>query len=184
MNRLISYIIFSIASTCLFGQTDSLETQPEVIIVKTADIPVMNAVKMTNNPSIEDSIIAAPKIIYGVVKKQIPVTFDVDPIKPARMKGEPLKSLSKVHLKGGFGNYNNTMFEGYANNSRSRKHSVGASVQHFASQGGINDVGYNGFSHNGASLFGKKFLKKHMLQGALNYDRDALRYYGYNPEEN
>ena len=83
MNRWISYIIFSIASTCLFGQTDSLETQPEVIIVKTADIPVMNAVKMTNNPSIEDSIIPAPEIIYGVVKKQIPVTFDIDPIKPA-----------------------------------------------------------------------------------------------------
>ena len=99
------------------------------------------------------------------------------------MKGEPLDSLSKGYMKGGYGNYNNTMFEGYLNNVRSRKHSVGASVQHFASQGGINDVGYSGFSHNSASLFGKKFLKKHLLQGELNYDRDALRYYGYNPEE-
>ena len=183
MNKFVSYIVFSIAATSLFAQSDSLETQPEVIIIKTADIPVMNAVKMTNNPSIEDSIIPAPEIVYGVVKKQIPITFKIDPIKPARMKGEPLNSLSKGYMKGGYGNYNNTMFEGYLNNVRSRKHSVGASMQHFASQGGINDLGYSGFSHNSASLFGKKFLKKHLLQGELNYDRDALRYYGYSPEE-
>ncbi|MBL4624782.1 MAG: hypothetical protein JKY42_06545, partial [Flavobacteriales bacterium] len=183
MNRVILNIVFLVVAASAFGQADSLEIQPEVIIVRTAELPVMNAIKMTNNPSIEDSVIPPPTIKYSVVKKQIPVEFSIDPIKPARMKGEPLNSLSKAYVKAGFGNYTNSLFEGYVNNSRSRKHSIGASAKHFASQGGINDVGYNGFSHNEASIFGKKFLKKHLLQGQVEYDRDAVHYYGYDPDE-
>jgi hypothetical protein len=183
MNKFILYIVLIFTATNSYCQSDSIVSQREVIIIKTAELPVMSAIKMTNNPSIEDAVIPAPTIKYSVVKKQIPVTFEIDPIKPARMKGEPLNSLSRAYLKGGFGNYTNTLFEGYVNNSRSRKHAIGASVKHFASQGGINDVGYNGFSHNEATIFGKKFLKKHLIQGQVNYDRDALRYYGYDPIE-
>ncbi len=95
----------------------------------------MKSTKMSNNPSIEDSVIPAPAIRYSVIKKQLPTFFEVDPIKPARMKGEPLNTLSRAYVKGGFGNYTNTMFEGYVNNSRSRKHAVGAYVKHFGSQG-------------------------------------------------
>ncbi|MBL4652829.1 MAG: hypothetical protein JKY53_08180, partial [Flavobacteriales bacterium] len=183
MNKIGLHIASVLLAGTVFGQSDSLETQPEVYIYKTAELPVMNAVKMTNNPSIEDSVIAAPEIKYSVVKKQIPVTFDIDPIKPARMKGEPLNYLSKGYVKGGFGNYTNTMFEGYVNNSRSRKHSVGAYAKHFASQGGINDVGYNGFSNNEVAIYGKKFLKKHLIQAQIDYDRNAIHNYGFDPNE-
>lgn len=169
----------------IYGQTseDTLRTKEDIIIIKGYKPSVSDAYKIGSNPSIEDSVIPAPKIKYSTIKKQIETPFNIDPIKPARMKGVPLTKLSKGYVKGGIGNFTNTLLEAYVNNSRSRKHSVGVYAKHLASQGGINDVGYNGFSGNEMEVFGKKFLKKHLISGAVNYDRDVLHYYGYDPEE-
>jgi hypothetical protein len=86
-------------------------------------------------------------------------------------------------VKAGGGNYANTLFEAYVNNSRSRNQAVGIHLKHFGSLGGgINDYAYNGFSNNQASVYGKKFLRKHLVEGSLNYDYNTLHYYGFQPK--
>jgi len=64
-------------------------------------------------------------------------------------------------------------------NTRSRDASYGARLKHFSSTGHLRDYGYSGFSDNTATVFGKRFYRKHTLSGDLNYERNVVHYYGY-----
>jgi hypothetical protein len=166
-----------------YAQRDDTLKTDEVYIYREYEPTVSDAFKISSFPSIEDKVIDAPQIKYSTIKKQVPTSFSIEPIKPARMKGDRLTKLSKAYIKAGVGNYTNNMFEAYVNNSRSRKHAVGLHVKHLGSNGGIDDFGYNGFAKQNATVYGKKFLRQHLVEGDVNFDREVVRYYGYpNPD--
>lgn len=176
----ISYILLLSLFVCgtTYAQDDTLRTE-EVYIFREYEPTVSDAYKISTFPKIQDKALEAPEIKYSSLVKQVPTSFEVEPIKAARMKGDALNKLSKAYVKAGAGNYTNNLFEAYVNNSRSRKHNVGAYVKHLGSNGGIDDVGYNGFSEESAKVYGKKFLRQHLLEGDINYSREAFHYYGY-----
>ena len=64
---------------------------------------VMDAPKINDNPMINDSTKKLPVSGYGINSKQISTGFDVEPIKPAQMIGEPLTKLYNALLKVGMG---------------------------------------------------------------------------------
>jgi hypothetical protein len=141
---------------------------------------IPDAQKITEQPSIEDSVSEKFKIEYELNSRRISTIYEVDPIKAANMRGEKLKKLYNGYVKGGFGTYLTPYGELYYNTGRSKKHASGVHYRHLSSTGQIADVGYSGFSRNTLNLHGKSFIKKSTLSGGLDYDRNVMHYYGFN----
>ncbi|RMG81726.1 MAG: hypothetical protein D6707_04285 [Bacteroidetes bacterium] len=157
---------------------DTLKTN-DVIIVKEYEPTIVSPKRIEDYPSVIEAQIEPPKIKYTFLNKQYPVKFNIEPIKPASMRGEPLSPLTKGYFKGGVGNYKNTFADLSITTGRSRKHLAGLNINHLGSGGNIKGYGDANFSNNHLLLFGKKFLRQHLLAGNLQYNYDRFHFYGY-----
>jgi len=169
---------FSFLSTTVRCQEDGYNAKVEVIGDYTPTIS--DAFKINQNPQINDSTSKKPALNYYISSKKIETPFNVQPVKAAKMLGEPLTKLYSHLIKAGFGNYTTPYFEYFYNNTRSREVSYGLNLKHFSSSGEIKDYAFSGFSDNQINLYGKKFMKNYVLTADVNYERNAIHYYGYN----
>jgi hypothetical protein len=173
---IISLCLFIFLGPTAFAQPG--HTSMDIIGSYKPKIP--DAQKITEQPSIEDSVSEKFKIEYELNSRRVSTVYEVDPIKAANMRGEKLKKLYNGYAKGGFGTYMTPYAELFYNTGRSKKHSSGVHYRHLSSTGQIADVGYSGFSRNTLNLHGKSFIKKSTLSGGLDYDRNVMHYYGFN----
>ena len=166
------------------AQPDTAELKGERVVVDLDHRPeIMESEKNDFQPALlESRPTQSDEFKYETVTKQVDTQFELRPIKPARMKGVPLKPLERGYVKGGLGNHLTTLGEVYINNVRSRNRQLGFKGTHLASRGNVLDKGFSGFSENSASVFGKKYLKTHLIEGGINYDRNVVHYYDYDPE--
>lgn len=156
---------------------DNLDTTT-IITVKPYSPTLSDAIKIKDNPSINDTDKIVPTLKYSFLNKQYPVNFNTIDIKPAKIKGEPLVKLYHGYSKLGFGTNKTPLAELYFNAKRSKNFSYGFFGKHLSSSG-ISSIDYSGFSDNHASIFGKRFLKEFTLYSKLNYDRKVVHYYGF-----
>ncbi len=123
---------------------------------------------------------------YSIEGKQLNSSYELVPIKPAKVVDEPLKKLYKNYMKLGFGNYMSPYGELYYNNLRSKKYSYGAHLKHHSSFGKIkmedDNKTYAGFNESLINLYGKKFYKGKTLFGDINFTNNIFHYYGYDHE--
>ena len=133
--------------------------------------------KHSDLPATYDTLIPMPPIQYEFVPKTIATEFDPQPIKPARLKMvEPLEKLYRGYVKGGVGNYTTPLLDVYYGSERSRDNNWGINYKHLSSQGGINGVGFDGYSENEFHANYKHFLKNHSLRFAADYERDVAHF--------
>lgn len=166
-------------SSNLYSQSPQDSTT--IISVEEYQPMLTDAFKIKENPSIKDTNKIIPELNYSFLDKQVPVNFNIDTIKPAKIKGEPLIKLYRGYAKLGFGTNATPLAELYYNAKRSKGFGYGFSGKHLSSSG-ISGNNYSGFSNNNLNLFGKRFLKEFTLYGKLGYDRNVNHYYGI-PEE-
>lgn len=144
---------------------------------------IMQAEKREFQPALlESEPTQSSEFKYETVHKQISTEFELQPIKPARMRGVQLDPLQRGYLKGGLGNHLTTFGEVYINNLRQREKQLGFYGKHLASRGNVLDKGHSAFSENSTGVFAKKYMKTHLVEGAFDYNRSALHYYDYDPE--
>jgi hypothetical protein len=137
-----------------------------------------NIKKIVETPSIRDSAMPAASINYNLPARKFGTSYFVEPIKSAKMTGEPLIPLNHLYLKGGLGNYLSLYGEAWYNSVRSKDLAYGVHVRHFSSSSGVDAPGFSGFSDDDVNLFGKKFIGKHTVDGGLDYSRNAVYFYG------
>jgi len=154
----------------------------EVIIFKPYEPKVIDAKKILEVPAIEDSIKAEIQIKYDLNSRPITTDYEIDLIKAAKVKSDPVSKLYKGYMKGGFGNYSTPYFELFYNNLRNRKYTGGVHYRHLSSGGQLKNTGFSGFSENALNLNGKSFINKQTITGNVNFKRDVIHYYGFNPE--
>jgi hypothetical protein len=180
MNKLIIW------SFALILFTSALIAQPSgspvINIFKPYEPKVIDAKKIMEVPSISDSIKADMVIKYDLYSRLVGTTYELDPIKAAKMKSEPLSKLQRGFLKAGFGNYSTPYLEAFYNSTRHKKYNGGVHLKHLSSTGQLNNTGFSGFSENTLGLNGKSFINKHTLSGALDFKRDVVHFYGFNPK--
>ena len=145
---------------------------------------IMDANKINDIPVINDSTNKLPVRNYTISSKKINIAFDIEPIKPAQMVGEPLKKIYNALVKIGMGTYSTPYGELWFNNLRSKEALYGLRLKHLSSSATLKDYGFAGFSDNQISLNGKKFLKEHSLIGNFDYAGNALHFYGYDASIN
>ncbi len=162
-----------------FAQQKKLDSLSQV--VNTVFKPlVADAVKIGDSPVYSDSTARIPAQTYSITPKPVNTTFNVLPIKPAQMLGEPLNKLynSFVSISAGLpGTFNG---EGYYNSLRSKDYSWGILVRSLAGNPTLPNAGYSDYSDNQVDLYGKKFYSNSTLSGDLDYTRNVVHDYGYN----
>lgn len=178
-----TYISLLLLPLTIFGLINKSSAQTEldtttIITVKPFNPTLSDAIKIKDNPSIQDTDKIKPNLSYGFLNKQVPVGFEVDPISPAKIKGEPLVKLYHGYSKLGFGSNTTPLAELYFNSTRNKEYSYGFHGKHFSSKG-ISGKDYSGFSDNHLGLFGKRFLKEFTINANFDYDRNVVHYYGF-----
>jgi hypothetical protein len=141
---------------------------------------IADAVKINDNPVNTDSTSRIPAQRYSVSPKPMVTNFDVSPIQPAQMLGEPLNRLYNSFVKIAGGLYNTFNGEGFYNSLRSKDYSYGIHVNSLSSESTLPNSGYSGYSDNLIDLYGKKFYNNSTFYGDLDYERNVVHYYGYN----
>lgn len=180
IRNMIIYAVCSIIISCTYSVAQNkLKDTVIVDVVKEFKPSIANAVKINDNPVINDTTRKIVSLNYSIQSKKINTSFDIEPIRPARMVGEPLAKLYSALLKAGFGNYTTPYGEFFYNNLRSKDHSYGVHLKHLSSAATLKDHGFAGYSDNEANLYGKKFLNKQTLSGDLDYSRNVVHQYGY-----
>ena len=161
-----------------FAQEEVLPDSMTYYIVKEYQPVARDANKIITNPTIEFDTTKPEMPTYSVLPKSLEVESNVDPINAAKLSNEPLKKLHRGYAKVGFGNYTMPLFEAGIGSLRSKKFQYGLDLKHFSSYAKLDDVPF-GFSENKADLFGKYFLKKHVLKANVLYDRDVSYRFGF-----
>ena len=166
---------------CFTGVQIGFSQEDPIVGNSDGDRTTIKSKKISVMPESKDSVMEIPKLVYYLEPAQYEVTFEVQPIKPAKLKVvEPLAKLYSGYVKVGIGMYTTPYLEGYYNSTRSKKRSWGVDVLHHSSLGSIKDLGVNKFSDNHLGGYYKHFYKEHTLKTSLNYDRNSFHYYGFN----
>ena len=162
----------------LFAQIGS----DPIIVVAPYDPTISDAFKINENPKIVDTVKYSHKLTYSLSPKLIKTSFELEPIKVAKMGPESISKLYSGFIKLGFGTLTMPYGEVYYNNSRSSKCSYGLHYKHVSSLGQIDKYANSKFSDNEVNLYGRKFIKKNTLSGGIDYKRNVVHFYGYQPE--
>ncbi len=187
MNKTLLFTIVSVwfadAAFAQRSNTDTLKSG-DVYIVREYQPRIADAFKLSDNPKVLDTVIdLKTNAEYKVKSVQAETEFTTEPIKPAKMKGEPLNKLYRAYVLGGFGNNLSTRGELVLNATRSRKWDYGLKAWHHGSNGNVPDRGPSNFSDNSVDLYGKKFFYNKILSANFNYGLNTLHYYGFNPAD-
>lgn len=156
----------------------------QVNVVQDYKPTLADAIKINTNPSINDSAPAIPKLQYSNINKTFVTDFEVEPITPAKMKGEPLQKLNNNYAKIGFGNYFTSNLEAYIGSGRSKKMNYAFSGKHFSSAGNIKNHGYAGFADNHLKGQASFFVPDHVIQVNGMYKNNSVHYYGFDQDSN
>ncbi|MBU8892747.1 MAG: hypothetical protein KOO66_08200 [Bacteroidales bacterium] len=185
MNRKIFIYIHIIALIGFFTETLYAQEKlvKEVQVVKPYEPTISDAYKITHLPKITDTVKMVPEIKYILQTKPMNIGYTINPIKPAKMVGEPLSTLYNSYVKVGVGTKVLPMIEAYVNNKRSKDYSIGAYYKFLNSVGQAqfdnNEKEFAGFSDNDLRFFGKKFLKNSIISGEMGLMSNTRYFYGY-----
>lgn len=168
---------------CLVALSGILHAQNDLSIVAVGNVSPLTKEVVTKESDVaktKDTTLPAPQFTYTLQTKRYLTDVKIDTIKPAKLGNEPVQKLYRTYARLGVGNYSSLYGEFSVMSLRSKTGAWGAHVRHFSAGGGPKDVAgdYSGFNQQDVNLYGKRFLKKHVLYGAFDYDRDAVFNYG------
>lgn len=147
-------------------------------VVKAYQPTLVDADKITSEPEIVDTFKLEADLNYQFFGKQMPVSFEPELISAARIKGEPLVKLYNGYARAAVGNTMMPLAEVYYTNKRSDKYALGAHVK-YMNQRELSEYKSSEMSRTHFEVFGKRFWKTNTFEGNINYDMDAMNYYGY-----
>ncbi len=147
-------LIFVMISISTKGQQPWLYNTPGERIITPA-------YRITENPSIFDTIIPSPTVQYPLLNRNMRTQITVTPIEPSKIKiVDPLDKLYPAYLKLGVGNYASPLGEFYFNSMRNRKVNYGIALKHNSSFGNIKGYAPSGFDNTTGRVFGDFFASQ------------------------
>lgn len=180
-------IVISLILTAFnaYAQKDTIRNAGDetVVVVKDYIPTLIDANKISDAPASDTTNGVTPVFKYDLETKKYNTVFTSTPIKPVRIKDDNIKKLYRGFVKGGYGTHNTPYAEVFYNALRSKEFDAGFHLRHLSSSGIIKHYGETNNSINGVNIFGKKFIDSGILSAELDFDRNVIRYYGYNRDE-
>jgi hypothetical protein len=180
----IKILIISLFTLPSFGQKKQ-ETvlKREVTLYNPFKPALTEVVKKSYLPDMTDTVKIRPDFRYDLTPGVYLPVYNISPIKPASLLPDPISKLYKSYLIFGFGNYFTPMAEISITNERSRKGAIGIFARHFSTNGKVElqntEKAFAGYMDNDVSFFGKKYLKKSIFHGSLDFSQKSRYAYGY-----
>jgi hypothetical protein len=178
-------IIFSLSATAQVKKQES-GLKREVTLYNPYKPSLPDSKKRSFLPEISDSSKIKPDFHYDVRTTPFLPEYTISPIKAAALLPDPLSKLYKSYINLGIGNYLTPLAEISVTNDRSKKGAIGFYARHFSTNGKIDLQNtkkvFAGYMDNDASLFGKRFFRKNILEGSLDFSQKVRHAYGYNPQ--
>ncbi len=122
-----------------------------------------------------------PEITYTFQNLKFNSPLYNAPIRPLRLKQEPISKLYGNYLSGGFGNFSSPYLEGWFNTKRDKSRYYGAHLYHRSFGKGPVDDKNSASSNTELKLFGETFGKDVSIGGFINYENRGGYFYGYTP---
>ncbi len=184
MNR--TYFAVIVTLLCVAGHAFSQpQTYREEITVVAPFEPIISqGNKVSMRAQTGDTLPHRKTFSYEIRPSILPTPFQAEPLRPARLVGEPLEKRYKNYLLAGFGNYLTPRLEYHYNSLRSKDLNYGLKVGHLSSSGEIDKYGHPGFSENELKFFLHRIGKKgNTLAARVGMERDVFHYYGFRTDE-
>ena len=178
-------IIFSLSATAQVKKQES-GLKREVTLYNPYKPSLPDSKKRSFLPEISDTSKIRPVFHYDVRTTPFLPEYTISPIKAAALLPDPLPKLYKSYLNLGIGNYLTPLAEISITNERSKNGTIGFYARHFSTNGKMDIENtkkvFAGYMDNDASLFGKRFFRKNILKGSLDFSQKVRHAYGYNPQ--
>lgn len=174
-----------------FAQGDENEggnLDMEILMVGDRKLFIRDANKEEAWPQFKENMLEMPTLSYTLIPNKLNATIEPKPISPVKVKmKENLPKLYRGYAKLGLGTQVTTLGELYYMDGRSRKGTFSVHAKHLSSNNSntaFADSIPDSMSRNELHLFGKKIVKKHTLEGGIDWERDVMYWYGFDPEIN
>jgi hypothetical protein len=165
------------------AQTNQQDLKREVTLYNPYKPSLPQFRKKSFLPDVTDTATIRPDFKYEIIAKPYTPEYAISPIKAASLLPDPLPKLYKSYLNFGFGNYVTPLFDLSITNERSKKGSVGFNARHFSTNGKLkldnNQKVFAGYMDNDLSLFAKRFFRKNVIEGSLDFSQKLRYAYGY-----
>lgn len=155
------------------------------VITGDRSLSVQKAMKISSLPEAYKINVDMGTLSYQMVPRRPIILIGVDSIQPAKVKvREPLEKLYKGFVKAGFGTFVTPYVEGLYTSGRDRDLSYGVHLRHMSANDGINrPVAFSGFNQSQLDGWVKKVYRSHSIQGKVDYQRNGVYYYGFDPQD-
>lgn len=174
MNNLLKHILLLLfaSSTVAFGQGEWTN-------VSTAERPISPAYRITEKPSIIDTIVPIPTIEYPEISRSKETQINLEDINAAKIKiVDKLDKLYPGYVKLGLGNYLSPIGEFYYNSTRNRRTNLGVHIKHNSSWGKLPGWSPQTFDNTSAKLFGEFFTTNFKIESEIDYQNNGYHFYG------
>jgi len=184
-------IITVLIITCLLpfsGQVNGQESalKREVTLYNPYKPSLMEVKKRSFLPYMNDTAKIRPEFSYDVMTVPFVPAYIISPISAATLLPDPLPKLYRSFVNIGLGNYITPLAEISITNERSKKGTVGFYGRHFSTNGKVElqngKKAFAGYMDNDASLFGRKFFRRFLIEGSVDYLQKTRYAYGYDPD--
>lgn len=142
-----------------------------------------DANKLNTNPLIKEQMVDMMTIRYSTLPTRKTFTIDPKAISPAKINvEEKLTKLYRGYAKAGYGTYGTIPLDFYFTDGRSKKGTFGINYHLLRSSGlslNDNDSIPDRYSDNKLELWGRRFIKKSVLEASVNWERNLNHWYGF-----
>jgi len=191
MNRIIKNIILASAVLTYVNGAFTQDDPPaddidlNVVIQGDAELFLNDANKVSKTPEIKESEVELPSLNYTLIPRKPEQSVELKPVPAAKITiDDPLPNLFRGYARGAVGTNVTGLGELRFMDGYSRKGTFDSHLKYFTSDGLVSaaDSIADSFSELSLGVTGKRFLKKHSVGINVDYDREKVHYYGYDPD--
>ncbi len=182
------FVVPALLTLCVLHVDAQVGTQEpglkrEVTLYNPYKPSLPDVIKRSFLPDMNDTTKVRPTFNYVVRTEPFMPEYTVSPIRAASLLPEPLPKLYRSYVNIGLGTFLSPLAEISITNERSKKGAIGFYGRHFSTNGKVeldnSQKVFAGYMDNEASLFGRKFFRKSLIEGSVNFLQRTRYAYGY-----
>ena len=187
-----TYVLFYILVLVLIGQSIFAQTDGDLgvqeVQVTESFIPdVPDAIKLADNPKLSDTIKVTKNVSYKPLNRRFESQLKLNPIKSAKIKGEPLSKLYHTYIYGGVGNMSMPTSKVFYSSDRNKSLTYGLTLGYVESYSDVKSAFDNeqkvsaAFRETDFSAYIKKDFDFGIMNAYFSRQGNVFQAYGYNP---
>lgn len=182
INKYIFPFSIAILSTVsAMAQETKVEERPvseEIEIVRPYKPVLADAFKLRRSPDLENLQVYRARFNYLVNDRRLELNSDINKLEAEKMASIRPEVLLNNYVKLGGGTLSTMMAEGYVATGTDKAMQAGVFFRHFGQKGALDGQTAN---HQQITAFGKNTLDLFSVKGKLNFQRQGLGFYGFDP---